>query len=143
MNFRKNIQQQETGFQMAPMVDVVFLLLLFFMVASVYAQWETKIGIEVPTAGDADARTPQEILINIDKEGQLWVNGFILSRFMLESNLKKMSRIRSGQPIIIRADKKTDYEHVISVLDVCRQADIWNVSFATLPPKKNAVAPTP
>lgn len=141
MNFRKNLQQQDTAFQMAPMVDVVFLLLLFFMVASVFAQWETKIGIEVPTAGSAEARTPMEILINIDKEGDFYVNGIKLSAFRLEGNLKRLSRTKAGQPVIIRADKQTDYEHVISVLDMCRRADIWNVSFATMPPDNEAGAP--
>ena len=71
MNFRKNMQSNSPGFQMAPMIDIVFLLLIFFMVATIYAQWESKIGITVPIAetGEQTGRTPGEIIINIDNTG--------------------------------------------------------------------------
>ena len=72
MNFKKNMQDSNIGFQLAPMVDIVFLLLIFFMVASVFSQWETKIGIKLPTSdsGIREARMPGEIIVNIDNENK-------------------------------------------------------------------------
>ena len=50
--------------------------------------------------------------------------------------LQELAELFPGQPVILRADKSTDYEHVVNVLDLCRQADIWNISFATSVPEE-------
>ena len=135
MNFRKNINTNNPGFQMAPMVDIMFLLLIFFMVATIYAQWETKIGINVPTAdtGAQTGRTPGEVIINLDKEGKISINSVEMESERLHKLLTQIAQTFKGQPVIIRADEKTEYEDVIKVLDICRKVEIWNISFATLP----------
>ncbi len=136
MNFKKRLISQQTGFQMAPMVDIMFLLLIFFMAATIFAQWETKIGIEVPTAdtGVRGVRQPGEIIVNLDTEGRIYVNSVEMSPKRLEGLLAKVSDAFKSQPVIIRADRKTRHEAVVRVLDICRKVDIWNVAFASLPP---------
>lgn len=73
MNFNTKGGPQRPGFQFAPMVDILFLLLIFFMAASVYSQLESELDITVPTSEVATPiiRAPGEIIINIDKEGGL------------------------------------------------------------------------
>ena len=119
---------------MAPMIDIMFLLLIFFMVATIYAQWETKIGINIPTAetGAQTGRTPGEVIINLDKAGKIYINSVQMEPERLHKLLSQIAQTFKGQPVIIRADKKTEYEDVITVLDICRKVDIWNISFATL-----------
>jgi biopolymer transport protein ExbD len=136
MNFRKGFQSQHSGFPIAPMIDIVFQLLIFYMVASVYAQWETKLGLAIPTAttGEQAQRTPVEIIVNLDKEGRIYVHDKEMTAARLEQLLQQISTRAEGHPVIVRADKATDFEAVIGVLDICRRLDIWNVSFATLPP---------
>ena len=71
MNFKKNINENQSGFQLAPMVDVMFLLLIFFMVSSIYYQLEKNLEVKVPKAesgSDVD-RANVELIINIDKKG--------------------------------------------------------------------------
>jgi biopolymer transport protein ExbD len=135
MNFRNGFQEGGQGFPMAPMVDVMFCLLIFFITALVYAQWESKIGIQVPTAetGADGQRNQGEIVINLDSEGKIFVNSAELSPLRLQGVLERVARTFKGQPVIIRADRATDYESVVGVLDICRMVDIYNVSFATLP----------
>lgn len=135
MNFRNQFRETSQGFPMAPMIDVMFCLLIFFITALVYAQWEHKIGIEVPTAetGDEAGRNQGEIIINLDADGKIFVNSAELSPLRLEGVLERIARTFKGQPVIIRADRSTDYEKVVAVLDICRKVDIYNVSFATLP----------
>ncbi len=142
MNFKKRITDQQAGFQMAPMIDIMFLLLVFFMAATIFAQWETKVGITVPTAdsGVRAVRQAGEIIINIDEEGEIVVNNTPLTLDRLQSLLDQVSGTYGDQPVIIRADGGSRHERVIEVLDICRQADIWNVAFATLPQKKVAAA---
>lgn len=120
--------------QMAPLIDIVFLLLIFFMSASIFSQLESEINITVPTAKKSQdiRRSPGEIIINIRKDGSIVINQRELSYPDLERMLKRVSQLYKGQPVIIRADKNTYHKEVIRVLDICAGADIWNVSFATM-----------
>ncbi len=133
MNFRKQLKPGTVGFQLAPMIDVVFLLLCFFITSQLFAQWETEIDITLPTAetGQAPQRLPGEIIINICTDGELVVNARPLPPEQLGEMLERVAGLFPGQPVLIRADRLTAYEHIIQVLDICRQADIWNISFAT------------
>lgn len=133
MKFRPRFRADPVGFQMAPMLDVVFQLLAFFLLTSVYSAWENEINIALPTAQTATTpqRLPGEIIINIVNNGTVVVNGRTLDDSAIASLLKRLASLFPGQPVIIRADKATAYEHVIHVLDLCRKADIWNISFAT------------
>ena len=135
MNFRKELRSSQAGFQMAPLIDIVFLLLIFFMAAAIYAQYETKIGITVPTAksGVRETRQPGEIIINIDREGRIFISENEVGFKRLQSLLQHVATEFKNQPVIIRADAQTPHRAVIEVLDICRQVDIWNVAFASLP----------
>ena len=133
MNFRARSRPEVPRFQIAPMIDVVFLLLCFFVATQIFAQWETEITVKLPTAesGSVPRRLPGEIILNITAEGSVVVNGKMLVEPAVQQLLRRVVGLFPGQPVLIRADKATDYEHVIRVLDACRKADIWNISFAT------------
>lgn len=134
MNFRGKLEGEKTSFQIAPMIDVVFLLLCFFVTSQVFTQWEAEIDITLPTARTArtETRLPGEIILNISRTGDVIVNGRTMTTEELATMLPRLANYAAGQPVIIRADRQTAYEHVIRVLDLCRQSDIWNISFATL-----------
>lgn len=138
MNFRKNLTFPQVGFQVVPLVDVVFVALIFFMVASVTARWETKMELTVPTAstGVRAPRSTGEIIVNIDAGGRIFIQNVEMDVPRLEGVLLQVAREFQDQPVIIRADAQTRHEKVIAVLDACRKADIWNVAFATLPEAK-------
>ena len=133
MNFRGSGKNESVGFQITPMIDVVFLLLCFFVTSQVFSQWETEIDITLPTAktGQTPQRLPGEIIVNILQDGTTVVNGRTLDEEKLGAMLVELASLFPGQPVLLRADKETMYENVIAVLDLCRQADIWNISFAT------------
>ncbi len=132
MNFGTKGGPQRPGFQFAPMVDVVFLLLIFFMAASVYGQLESELNITVPTSDAATpiTRAPGEVIINIDKDGGYTVNQRQLRIEELKNILMDIAKLYKGQPVIIRGDRQTQYDHIIRCLDACARADIWNISFA-------------
>lgn len=137
MNFqRKNRATPNPGVPLTPMIDVVFLLLCFFVTSQIFAQWETEIDIALPTAatGDMPQRLPGEVIINVLADGTAVVNGQTLDDGRLREMMDRLVQLFPGQPVLLRADKATAYEHVVRVLDTCRQADIWNISFATLAP---------
>ncbi|HAL91687.1 MAG TPA: biopolymer transporter ExbD [Verrucomicrobia bacterium] len=137
MNFqKKKLFPDNPGVPLTPMIDVVFLLLCFFVTSQIFAQWETEIDIALPTAatGGMPQRLPGEVIINVLADGTAVVNGQTMDNTRLRSMMDRLVELFPGQPVLLRADKATDYEHVVRVLDTCRQADIWNISFATLAP---------
>ena len=138
MNFRKRQSPESVGFQIAPMIDIVFLLLCFFVTSQIFSQWETEIDITLPTAmtGQVPQRLPGEIIINILRDGETIVNGQRVDEQQLGGMLNRLAELFPGQPVLLRADKAVAYEYVIRVLDLCRQADIWNISFATGVPEE-------
>jgi biopolymer transport protein ExbD len=132
MNFRGKYKPDPVGFQLAPMIDVVFLLLCFFVTSQIFTQWEAEIDVTLPTASTAaiEPRLPGEIILNVLKDGTTIVNGRRLNDGELGDLMNRLVKLFPGQPVLLRADRQTPYEHVIRVLDLCRRADIWNISFA-------------
>ena len=127
-------QAELPGFQITPMLDVVFLLLCFFVTASVFSQWESQIDIQLPTADAATApetRLPGEIVINVSSDGGISVNQMSLSPEELGEKLRILAQAFPGQPVTIRADRDARHGDVMKVLDECAKSDVWNISFAT------------
>ncbi|MBO7653460.1 MAG: biopolymer transporter ExbD [Kiritimatiellae bacterium] len=133
MNFRKKTKGALPTFQMTAMMDIVFLLLCFFVTTSVFSQWENEVSITLPTAqsGKVPDRLPGEIIINIEKDGRVSVNQQEMTLDALKKRLVRLAAYFPGQPVVLRADKATSYENLMKVIDTCRQADIWNFSMAT------------
>ena len=133
MNFRRNSRSRVASVQMASLMDVIFLLLCFFVTSSVFSQWETEISIALPTAKSSTVpgRMPGEIILNVAADGNVTVNGQKLSLAEVTERLTRIAKLYPGQPVVIRADKTTKYEALVSVIDACRTADVWNFSLAT------------
>lgn len=121
------------GFQITPMLDVVFLLLCFFVATSVYSQWESAVDVQLPTAetGSTPDRLPGEIIINVDESGAIRVNERTLSADELLRRCRILAKNFPGHPVVVRADRRTPYENVMRVIDVCRKADIYAIRFST------------
>ena len=126
--------KQRPGIQIAPLIDVIFITLIFFVTLSVFYQLESELSVSVPRAAEAKEtlRTPGEIIINVLKDGTVVVNQKRLSDPELSRMLRRVSELFPNQPVVIRADRKAYHEHVIKVLDACASADIWNVAFAAI-----------
>lgn len=133
MNFRRNSRRRAATVQMSSLMDVIFLLLCFFVTTSVFSQWETEISITLPTAKSATVpgRMPGEIILNLSKDGTVSVNGQTLTLADVTERLTRIAKLYPGQPVVIRADKETAYESLVGVIDACRTADVWNFSLAT------------
>jgi len=133
MKFKRQYKSRAAQLSMTSMLDVIFLLLCFFVTVSVFSQWENEISIKLPGAETADepARLPGEIVVNLGKSGVISVNGKSLTMGELKERLAKVAKFYPGQSVIIRADKEVQYEKLVGLIDTCREAKIWNFSFAT------------
>ncbi|MBF0254729.1 MAG: biopolymer transporter ExbD [Candidatus Omnitrophica bacterium] len=119
---------------LAPLIDIVFITLIFYMTLSIFYQLENELSISVPKSTESKeaVRSPGEIIINIDQKGKVVVNQRSFAPEELEAMLQRITSLYPNQPVIIRADKKTYHESVVRVLDACAAANIWNVAFSTL-----------
>jgi biopolymer transport protein ExbD len=133
MTFKRKLRSRPSALALTSMLDVIFLLLCFFVTASVFSQWESEISIQLPAAatGEQPSRLPGEIIVNLAKDGSVTVNGKTLDLSDLENRLARISKFYPGQPVIIRADRDVRYESLVKVIDTCRAADVWNFSLAT------------
>jgi biopolymer transport protein ExbD len=137
MNFRGSIQNNAPGFQIAPMVDIVFLLLIFFLVTWNFSRSETELDVKVPKAreGKETRRAVGEVILNVKSNGTVVMNRRQMNGTELQDTLQKIASLYPDQAVILRGDESTDYRHVVEVLDTCRRANIWNVAFATSRPE--------
>ena len=133
MKFVRRNRSKAPQLALTSMLDVIFLLLCFFVTVSVFSQWENEISIKLPSAQTSDEpdRLPGEIVLNVVRDGSVVVNGKSLSLDDLKVRLAKVARFYPGQPVIIRADGALPYERRVKVIDTCRAADVWNFSLAT------------
>ncbi|MDQ8189643.1 ExbD/TolR family protein [Roseibacillus persicicus] len=133
----KRPDPEPAGFQLAPMIDIVFLLLIFFIVTWQFSRSELDLKVSVPSSTDSkerESRTYLEIIINVRADGSTYVNGQQLSDDALFDKLSAITRVERNQPIRVRGDADTDFQHVVRVMDICTRAGVWNISFATQAP---------
>lgn len=136
MNFKKNLGDTESSFQLAPMVDVMFLLLIFFMVSSIYYQLEKNLEVKVPKAesGTDVNRSSVELIINIDKKGDYFINNIKMDISGVKEVLNDVvNKFNQAQPIIIRCDKETPHKFFVRVFDICQALEIDDVRIASEP----------
>lgn len=134
MNFRRQYTLGESAFQLAPMVDILFILLIFFIVTYAFQQIERDMRIGLPATEDAGQidLTVRDIIINITQEGKIIVNGREFSLTKLEELLGRAVQTLQTQSVLIRADKKTFHGDVVRVMDVCAGLNINKISFVTI-----------
>ena len=137
MKFQSQFGSERTGIQLAPMIDVVFLLLIFFIVLWNYARFETEIDISVPaaSAGENPERTIGEIVVNVKKEGGIIIEEIERTELETLEMFKSIVAAYPDQALILRGDKEASFDHIVKVLNLCKEANIWNISFATSQPE--------
>ncbi len=133
MKFRSRAVPTVLGFQIAPMVDVLLVLLCFFVVTWSFARKEMELEVKVPTAENAKESNPvvNQTVINVKKDGSIVWNRKTVGAPELLERLKLLSSDFPDYAIIIRGDREARYEYIVGLMDICRDANIWNVAFAT------------
>lgn len=140
MKMGRRLQEEPDTIQMAPLIDIVFLTLVFFMTTAVYSTLESEIDIQLPTASAAtqSERTQGEIYINLRENGEIVVNNKLMDLEELGQVLKRVAEYFPGGAVIIRGDNQAMLGRAIGILDLCKDADIQNVSFAVVKDEERA-----
>jgi biopolymer transport protein ExbD len=126
--------KQRPVIQLAPLVDIAFWALMFFMIIAVFNQMEVQVNLTLPKSKTAiqSAQSSGKIVINITKEGRFIVNQKEYTSNSLAIMLEQVSKLFPNQQVIIRADEMTYHKYVIQALDACGRSNILDISFSTL-----------
>lgn len=127
-------QKQRPVIQLAPLVDIAFWALMFFMIIAVFSQMEVQMNLTLPKSKTAiqSAQSAGKIVINITKDGRFIVNQKEYTGNALAVMLAQVSKLFPNQQVIIRADELTYHKYVIQALDACGRSNLSDVSFSTL-----------
>lgn len=128
---------QHVSIDMTPIIDIVFLLLIFFLVATTFHQAEREMQIALPEAATAGpiSATLREIIVNVDAEGRIFVSRRELELPALRAMIVDAVKANPDQKVTIRGDRQTPYANIVSVLDACKAAGLQEPYLDTVPSK--------
>lgn len=133
---------EEVTMDMTPMIDVVFLLIIFFMVVNEISKMQLHEGIILPLASEArvdDRPPPGRLVLNVDRDGEVWSANKkwgkkALDRLLqIEANVSKDEKGYSTRAVLLRADGRSKYSDIAMIMYQCQTNKIWKLSFGTKP----------
>jgi biopolymer transport protein ExbD len=130
-------RDDQTSINLTPMIDIVFLLIIFFMVSTRFselseAEMERDIALHVPTVTDARALTkaPRKRVINVYQDGRIALDQKTVSIEELQSELAAARQQYKKLGVVVRGDGESRYQNVANVIATCRKADISDLNIS-------------
>lgn len=117
---------------LTPMIDIIFQLIIFFMVGSRFTEMDKKVDVKVPTSSQTASlpTAPTRFVVNVQRDGQLTFNNQPLSLEALVTELKAVRRTQADLNVIVRGDADGPLQNVAAVLTACRAAGVSDVGIA-------------
>lgn len=130
MRIRQEQTEEEGQVNLMPLIDMVFLLLIFFLVATTFAQEERDLSIQLPGTGRTAALSdlPQHLIINIQADGSIKVGTERVEPKKLAEILADISVNQPNRKVLIRADERSWHKYFAGVADLCRRCGISEVN---------------
>ena len=129
---RRKTPSSIPNIQISPMIDMVFLLLIFFIMTTMFLTQVKTIPLQLPTAENAEIQTTTDFIVAIKADGSTWLGDKKLPMEQILLQTQKALKSNSQLGVIIRADGKTNYSTVINVLDKLKQAGVTRIGLATI-----------
>lgn len=126
-----NVFQEEENeeINMTPMLDVVFIMLIFFIVTATFVK-EAGIDVNRPEAATAVQKERANILVAISDKGEIWINKRQVDVRAVQANIERLHAENLQGSVVIQADKKATTDTLIKVMDAARSAGVFDVSIA-------------
>lgn len=120
---------------LTPMIDIIFQLIIFFMVGSRFTEMDKKVDVKVPTASQASnlPTAPTRYVVNVQRDGQLTFNGTPTTLDGLVLELKTLRQTKADLNVIVRGDADGPLQNVAAVLTACHSAGVADVGIAVRP----------
>lgn len=123
---------EEPNLNLTPMIDIVFLLVIFFMVGARFSEIERRLDVKLPTVSDVEAlsQTPDALVVNVLEDGVIEFDGEQCDVEQLETLLAAARENFEEQSVLVRGDREGRYQYVMDVLAACNRAGIQRISLA-------------
>lgn len=135
MNLRPR-RREEPEINLTPLIDVVFLLLIFFMVSTTFLR-ESNLEVSLPEAsGEPEAAAEQPLELTINRQGSFFLDGKALVNAQMDTVRRALEQATAGRAeagLVVRADARTPHQAVVTALDAAGRAGIEKVAIATTP----------
>ena len=139
MRLPQQHRRREVGFNMTPMIDVVFLLIIFFLVSSHLAKRESQLELPLPAAVSGEKRSTVEgprVTVNVLSDGNVMLAGRLVLGDQLVPMFQRAIRDEGRDvEVVVRTDRHVAFQYVEPIMLSCVRAGIWNVTFAVLRPE--------
>ncbi|BBO29114.1 outer membrane transport energization protein ExbD [Marisediminitalea aggregata] len=132
-HFQNLVDEEEATIDMTPMLDVVFIMLIFFIVTASFVK-EAGIDVNRPEAATAVKQDRANILIAISDKGEIWINKRRIDVRAVQANIERLHAENPQGTVVIQADKKATTDTLIKVMDASRAAGVYEVSIAAQEP---------
>lgn len=131
MRRQRRLSRQGLTLDLTPMVDVVFLLVIFFMVSTTFITLETGLPVDLPQAQMSQAQVSEIPTVTVTREGQIYLSGTQVAEEDLEAALADALAASPTRNAILRADQEVMHGLAVRVMDSMRQAGAERISIAT------------
>ena len=128
-NLFQNVEEEEAEINITPMLDVVFIMLIFFIVTASFVK-ESGLEVNRPDAPTAVKKENANILVAIGASNEIWINRRRIDPRAVRANIERMHAENPEGAVIIQADKNAFTETLVLVMDSARPAGVFNVSIA-------------
>jgi biopolymer transport protein ExbD len=133
MNFRNdNNKKDDMGFNLTPLVDIVFLLLIFLMLSATTMQYSSSIKVNLPQATSDRPVIKKNIVITVNEKNRIYIDGSLINKNNLYISLKNLWNKNKNATVIIEADKNSTHGTVVFVMDQCRRAGFENFAISVV-----------
>ena len=122
-------RRESLSLDLTPIIDVVFILLIFFIVTSVFKKEELALMLDLPTSNAKEMEIKKEQIFIELSQNKLAIKGIEVSFESLEDNLKSVKN--KENPVIVRIDKKVEYQRIVKVLDLLQKYNLSNLALVT------------
>jgi biopolymer transport protein ExbD len=129
--FSSHSHKEETEINLTPMLDVVFIMLIFFIVTTSFVK-ESGIEVNRPSAATSQQKASANILIAIRDNDEIWIDKRMVDIRAVRANIEKLKASNSQNSVVIQSDKKAQTGTLVKVMDQIRLAGIKNISISTL-----------
>lgn len=120
-----------------PMIDVIFAILVFFIVSSLYLTRSEGLPVNLPRASTAEVQKTQQITVSLDKQGKLTINSKPTSIERLKAEIEQLIEAESSTTVIINADRTVEHGRVVEAIDRLRQIPQVQLAIAAKKPVEN------
>ncbi|MFK8110663.1 MAG: ExbD/TolR family protein [Rubripirellula sp.] len=133
MSIRRNDSAEEATINLTPMIDVVFLLVIFFMVGSKFSEAESRIDVNVPSVGDLRSitRVPDERVVTVDVNGVVALDGTPMSLPQLTETLRIQHANYPALQVALKADENVTHGTTVQVMHAMRSSGVSQIGIST------------